>query len=213
MKRWTAKFRKLLRNDDGDSIAEFGPALMVLLLALFFPMIDLLSLGTSYALCMVLNYNQVHEASLIPYTDAISPSGAIVKGIPDQWLNGMGKFVKTVGRPDTAISYRGSDDPKAGSDKTVIVQTTVQCNPFLPLPLPMVNIPGVNGPMTFTIVSERAMEEPDNGPDGPMIADTDEKGTVGSLSGLGGTTGPAVDPTDDKGTVDLGGFRGCHRFP
>lgn len=125
----------------------------------------------------------------------------------------MGKFVKTVGRPDTAISYRGSDDPKAGSDKTVIVQTTVQCNPFLPLPLPVVNIPGVNGPMTFTIVSERAMEEPDNGPDGPMIADTDEKGTVGSLSGLGGTTGPAVDPTDDKGTVDLGGFRGCHRFP
>jgi hypothetical protein len=201
MKNWTAKLKSLFRNDDGDSIAEFGPALVVLLVALFFPMINLLSLGLSYALCMVLNYSQVHEASLVPYTEATSATGAIIKVIPDQWLGGMGKFVKTNAPPQTEVSYRG--DPKDENDRTVIVSTTVTCYPFLPVPLPIVDIPGLNGPVTFNICSERPVENPDNAPVTGTLDDNDTKGTVNLH---GGGTGPVVDTGgDDKGTVDIHG--------
>ena len=32
----------------------------------------------------------------------------------------------------------------------------------LPIPLPFANVPGLNGPMTFSIQSERPMENPDD---------------------------------------------------
>ena len=131
MKNFTAKLKSLFRNDEGDSIAEFGPALLVLLVALFFPMIDMLSLGLSYILCTALNCNQVHEASLLTYTEAPSATGAVVKVIPDQWLGGMGKFVKTNAPSQTAVSY--CRDPKDENDRTVVVSNTVTCLPFLPV--------------------------------------------------------------------------------
>ncbi|MBZ0185617.1 MAG: hypothetical protein K8F91_05135 [Candidatus Obscuribacterales bacterium] len=138
-------------------MAEFPVVMGVLLLLFFFPLIDLISIGVSYGLCGVLNSNQAREASLIRFTEATDANGLIRKGLPDQWLNGMGKFVKIQGYPDTQVGYR---DGEAG-DKIVQVATTVTCNPFLPIPFPIVNIPGLNGPMTFTIASERPMENPD----------------------------------------------------
>lgn len=148
----------------GAQIAEFGPALGLVLICFFFPMINMLSLALDYGLCMVLNINQVHEASLIPMNDATDPSGQVCKIIPDQWLNGMGKFVKIVGYPQTDVTYRdGETGPDKVTDKVVMVQTTVVCSPFLPVPLPCGNIPGLNGPLTFSINAERPVENPDNG--------------------------------------------------
>src|SRR5580698_7326886 len=92
---------RLGRKTRGSAIAEFGPALWIILFFFFFPMIDLLSVGMSYGFCMVLNYNQVHEASLTPASQATSPSGMVMQGIPNQWLNGMGHFVKMSGSPQT----------------------------------------------------------------------------------------------------------------
>ena len=142
-------------------MAEFGPALGVLLLFFFLPMVDMLSLGVSYSLCMVLNGNQVHEASLLPAADAQNAAGTVKKTIPDQWLGGMGKFVKSVGPINTLVTYR-TGGSKSSTDKIVCVQTTVKCLPFLPIPLPLVDVPGLNGPMTFAVSSERQMENPDN---------------------------------------------------
>ncbi|MBX9937797.1 MAG: hypothetical protein K2Y32_01015 [Candidatus Obscuribacterales bacterium] len=147
----------------GASIAEFGPALGLILICIFFPLVDMLAMGVSYGLCMVLNYNQVHEAALIPSSEALNNAGPIKKGIPDQWLNGMGHFVNMSGYPSTNISYRnGIADASNNQDKIVTVSTTVVCNPFLPIPLPVVNVPGLNGSMTFTLTSECQMENPDN---------------------------------------------------
>jgi len=155
--------RAKIRQRKGSAIAEFGPALILVLIFFFFPTIDLLAVGMSYGFCMVLNYNQVHEASLLPASKATDSSGVVIKGIPEQWLNGMGHFVKMSGSPQTAITYRdgqtGSDNV---TDKIVSVTTTVVCTPFLNIPIPAVNIPGLNGPMTFSIYSERPMENPDD---------------------------------------------------
>ncbi|MCA9802146.1 MAG: hypothetical protein KC777_09175 [Cyanobacteria bacterium HKST-UBA02] len=147
-------------------MAEFPVVMFVLLLFFFFPLIDLISVGVSYGLCGVLNSNQAREAALIRFDDAAKPDGLIKKGLPDDWLGGMGKFVKIVGYPQTDIGYR---DGQSG-DKIVSVATTVTCSPFLPIPFPVASVPGLNGPMTFTIVSERPMENPDYAGSGGVAA-------------------------------------------
>ncbi len=163
MKDTLRKFKSSRRNNHGSgSMAEFGPALGLLLICFFFPLLDLITLSVSYGLIMVLNYNQVHEASLVKASEAQDSNGAVKKSIPDQWQNGMGHFVKMSGDPNTDVSYRagqpGSDNI---TDQIVRVQTTVVCQPFLPIPLPLVNVPGLNGPMTFSVCAEREMENPD----------------------------------------------------
>ncbi len=158
------KYRaSLMRRHKGSAIAEFGPALGIILIFFFFPMIDFLSVGMSYGFCMVLNSNQVHEASLLPASQATDPNGAVMKSIPAQWLAGMGQFVKMSGGPQTTITYRsgvaGSDSV---TDKIVTVTTAIVCNPFLTIPLPCLSVPGLNGPINFSITSERPMENPDD---------------------------------------------------
>jgi hypothetical protein len=145
------------RSAKGNSLTEFGPGLIILFMFFFFPLIDLISVVVSYAVVMVLNYNQVHEASLIPSNIATDPSGSVKSGIPAVWENGMGHFVKMTGQPTTNVSYF----PGASPDQIVLVKTTVVCNPFLPVPVPMLNVPGLNGPFTFEVASQHIMENPD----------------------------------------------------
>ena len=118
----------------------------------------------SYALCMVLNTNQVKEAALLPWQDATDPSGTVIKRIPQEWGAGIGHFVKVTAPPQTQVAYRTGE---VGSDKTtdkiVGVRTTVSCSPFLPIPIPMLQVPGLNQPMLFQITSEKTMENPDYG--------------------------------------------------
>lgn len=151
------KIRALLkkRNRKGSALSEFGPALWILLFCLFFPMVNLLGLSISYGVCTVLNSNQVHEASLLHYSAAIRTVGPIKKGIPDQWLNGMGQFANLSRFPRTKLRYLSSSE-------SVGVRTEFSCNPFLPVPIPVAKVPGINAPMNFTIYSERPMENPDN---------------------------------------------------
>ncbi len=204
--------KEILRNKFGDSIAEFGPALFVILMFLFFPMLNMMSIGVSYGLGMVLNYNQVHEAALLPSADALSSSGPIKKNIPEQWQAGMGQFAKLSGNPITNVAYRdGTTGLGSGAgqsdttDKIVKVQTTITCNPFLPIPLPIANIPGVNGPMTFTLASEALMENPDNaGSTVAIAADDDTKLPVKPL------TPPTVTPSDDDSKLPVPPFHNKH---
>lgn len=158
------------RRQKGNALSEFGPAILVLLIFIFFPLVDLLAVVLAYAVCMVLNFNQVHEASLIPMKDAAQNNGTVKKGIVDQWLNGMGRLAKLDGYPVTDVSYRqglaatssGNGDPNNGVvDRIVNVSTTVKCKPFLNIPLPGINVPGLSGPMVFELRSERTMENPD----------------------------------------------------
>ncbi len=97
------------------------------------------------------------------------PNGSVKKAIPNQWLNGMGQFVKMSGTPQTTVSYRnGVEGSDTVTDKIVSVTTTVVCNPFLTIPLPCLNVPGLNGPMNFAVTSERTMR-PDDQPVAPVL--------------------------------------------
>ena len=145
------------RPKDGSNFGEFAVGIGIILVVFFFPIIDLLSAGVSYMLCVVLNNNQAREARLLKSEDAKNASGLVKKGIPDEWLSGMGKFAKVQGYPKTDVSYRSG----SGDDKIVQVSTTITCMPFLVIPLPISNVPALNGPMTFTVATERPMENPD----------------------------------------------------
>lgn len=147
-------------------MADFGPALLILFILIFFPLLDLLGICLDYGLCMILNSNQVHEAALIQSKDALDPAGSIKKGIPDQWMKGMGSFCNLAKPITTDISYKTSPDtgPNATPDKVVTVVTTVACSPFLTIPIPFAEVPGFNSPFTFEISSQRQMENPDYAP-------------------------------------------------
>jgi hypothetical protein len=152
------------RRANGSAITEFGPALGILLICFFFPLLNMLILGVSYCLCMVLNYNQVHEASLVHMNDAVSLNGPVCKDITDKWLAGMGKFVRAEGYPQTTVSYRDGQTTGNVTDRIAVVQTSVVCQPTLSIPLFGVSVPGLNAPMVFSISSESTMENPDNAP-------------------------------------------------
>lgn len=138
--------------------------MFVLLLLIFFPVLDLISVCFSYGVVRLLNYNQTHEASLLPSDKANDPNGPVKKDIPDTWRKtGLAKFVKVAGHPTTSISYRnGQANDNSTTEKIVIVNTTVDCDPFIFLPIPIGKIPGINASMKLSATSERPMENPDN---------------------------------------------------
>ncbi|MBZ0187523.1 MAG: hypothetical protein K8F91_14845 [Candidatus Obscuribacterales bacterium] len=175
-------------------MTEFAVGMGVLLLLFFFPLVDLLSIGVSYGLASVLNSNQTREASLLRASDASDLNGIIRKSLPDQWLNGMGKFVKIIGYPETFISYRNGEE----GDKFISVATTITMSPFLKVPFPVVDVPGLNGPMTFTIVSECPMENPDYaGPTGKASLPQGPGGNTYTTRGVSDVLGlpPKTGPT------------------
>jgi hypothetical protein len=183
--------RRPVRSNDGSAMAEFGPALGVLLICFFFPLLNMLTLAVSYCLCMVLNYNQVHEASLVHMSEAVNISGPVCKGITDNWLAGMGKFVKTDSYPRTSVSYRDGQTTGSVTDRIAEVQTIVVCQPLLSIPIPGVTVPGLNAPMVFSMSSESTMENPDNA---PIAMDSqsgqNQNAKTSSTGGAGGNTSP-----------------------
>lgn len=141
----------------GSSIAEFGPAIVVLLFFIFLPMINLLSLGTIYFACFTLNDLQLKYAAERPESEGSDRSGLVHKGIPEKWAaTGLGAFVKPVSEPETVVSY--SELMPNTKDKVVAITTTVQTSPLLPSLSLLPNIPGLSAPMRFVLHSERVME-------------------------------------------------------
>lgn len=157
----TNQSRKLYRAQRGAMIAELGPALLILFFFLFFPLVDLLSLGMSYTSALALNELQVREAAFQPSSEAKKPGGQVRKTIPDQWTkSGLGRFVNLQQNPRTSVSYRlGESSGNGLRDKYVKVVTTILVNPFLNVPL-LPGIPGISQSVEFTICSERIVENP-----------------------------------------------------
>lgn len=155
-----AKGNRYTRSTRGSALAEFGPALGILLFMLFFPLIDCLSLGASYASCMVLNYCQLREAAFCSKQEAESAKGPVRSGIPKSWKQeGLGQFVNIAKPVETLVSYvsESSTASTGIQDQYVQVTTTVVANPFLTVPL-FPGIPGLGAPMTFRLSTERLVE-------------------------------------------------------
>jgi hypothetical protein len=150
------KFSDTQHSQKGNSIAEFGPALGILLLAFFFPLLDLVMFGFAYSQCLTLNSLQAQRAAELARAQARDPGGTVIQGLPNAWQRtGMGSFVGLTAPPLTAITYATA----VGSDQYVIVTTTFSVRPFLTIPL-IPGVPGLSAPATFTVSTQRVVEDP-----------------------------------------------------
>lgn len=143
------------RQTDGSSIAEFGPALFILMFFALFPAIDLIGIGMSYLSCVALNDLQVREAAKVPKSQATDPKGAVLLGIPESWrptvLGGLGR---TIDPPLTEVTYI-----KGKTLFYVNVATTCTVHPMLTIPF-FPKVPGLGAPFVTTINHSRLLENP-----------------------------------------------------
>ncbi|CAN5950790.1 unnamed protein product [Sphagnum jensenii] len=151
------------RKANGYSIAEFGPAMGFLFIGVFFPLLDLMSLGLIYGCGFTLNNMQARQCAIVPKSEAMDPSGVIQYGIPQMWLSsGLGRFVRVDGAIQTKVTYQnGTLEASKVQDKVLTVTTTLTARPFLDVPL-LPGVPGLTAPMTFTFATDRPLENPDD---------------------------------------------------
>ncbi|HEY9792536.1 MAG TPA: hypothetical protein V6D22_19200 [Candidatus Obscuribacterales bacterium] len=141
------------RKSKGSVLAEFGPALGILLICFFFPLLNLLGLFTSYGACYLLNTAQTQEAALLREGAAKDPGGLIIKHIPEHWMNrGIGRFALVDKMPTTSVSHTGIEP-----HRLITVVTKFDCRPWLVVPLP-VKVPGLNAPVSFHIENRQPAE-------------------------------------------------------
>lgn len=143
------------RLETGSAISEVGPALFILLMFAFFPIVDVIWLGVNYSCACTLNDLQLREAARLPKSQTLSTDGAVQLDIPSQWRStALGRTVNPRQDVQTSISYQ----TRPGAIY-VSVNTTVSFLPLLSIPF-FSGLPGLGAPITFTVSGSRPLENP-----------------------------------------------------
>jgi hypothetical protein len=170
------------RRYTGSAIAEFGPALILILIVFLFPMIDLIYLGIAYAAGWYCNHLVIREVACHNPTDSAA-MGACIQTATSAWgASGLSSFI---GNPNVTnnVTFTIVTKPVSGGSETVIstgnsypvsaptivgntstyvgycsVTTTMPIKPFVSLPW-IGDVPGINAPITFTFGDTRPQEE------------------------------------------------------
>lgn len=146
------------RTYRGSAMTEFAPALFIVLLGLFFPLMDLVAVGIQYQICSQLVALQAQRAASCPKKDAVSAEGPVRGQVVKAWQEtGMGKFLSLQEKPVTEVTYAKIDGDKVNED--VIVKTKFLVAPFLMIPI-LPGVPGLGAPSEFVISSKRLLEDP-----------------------------------------------------
>jgi len=144
------KYRR--NNRGGTNTAEFGPAILILLIVVFIPCIDILQLGLAYGLAWYFDYMALRQAACAGPANASSE----VTNLQATWQSmGVGNFCRAA---ISNIAIQTNVLPDVNGDGTgdyCWVQMTVTCQPIFPMPF------SGNGPVKFSFNSSRPMEEQD----------------------------------------------------
>lgn len=135
----------------GSSISEFGPAMFVFLIAIFFPMIDLLGLAMGYGICWYINYKISNQVARSRQAQATTIADEVVGSV---MRTGFASFLK-LQQGDIKVAAPVFDNNAA--PPTVQVTTEVTTKPFLSIPF-WKAVPGLNAPVTFSISSQLTRE-------------------------------------------------------
>ena len=150
----SAKTRNFnFRPARGSALSETGPAIFILFIMIFFPLVDLIYMGVAYAIVFYLNHLEVRELAIRIPTE----TAQVLQEIDSSFVNrGFGKFVglslARISHPLPGQATRTGDPP------TVTCTTVATVDPFLNLPFIM-PVSGINSPATFTVSSSRLQEE------------------------------------------------------
>ncbi|MBX3076322.1 hypothetical protein KF707_13610 [Candidatus Obscuribacterales bacterium] len=164
---------RLRRNRKGNQIAEFGPAIFILIIAILIPMLVMIYVGFGFCCGWYLNFMSVRAA-------AVAQKANLQQALDAQlaaWnASGLPQFagatmIANGGPPDgssiSTIRYNVDTDldltpgPNGGPrqpvelDDFVCVVTKVRISPLLQIPLIPIQ------PWEFTYRSERPIEEAD----------------------------------------------------
>lgn len=157
--------KKSHRQETGSKIPEFAVCLFVLVLLIFFPMVDFIGLFATYFTGIVLVNQQAHEAAMLNFRIARDPQGPILQDLPRSWkASALGNFANVVGAIDTNIGYGAGVSDEFGFEyKEILVVTRMWVRPFISCPFPM-PVPGLNAPVELVLRSRRLIEDPTNAP-------------------------------------------------
>jgi hypothetical protein len=171
------------RGHKGSSIAEFGPALILILIVFLFPMIDLIYLGIAYAAGWYCNHLVIREVACHNPCDKAA-MGLAINSATNAWgASGLSTFI---GSPNVTnvVTFIQVTKPVSGGSETIgntvtfptavplptvvgntstytgycTVTTTMSIKPFLSLPW-IGDVPGINAPISFTFGDRRPQEE------------------------------------------------------
>lgn len=154
------------RSRRGSAIAELGPALFVLLILIFFPMLDLMGAAADYAFANLLHNAEIREIAVRVPDEGQKET--IAQQADKDFINTMPGYAQFCGikvadvgndaKIKHSIQYIKSDPANPDEITEVQVATTVSFKPFLVIPY-MDGIPGLGGNMTFTVATTRPQEE------------------------------------------------------
>ncbi len=150
------------RRKSGSAITETGPALFLLFVIIFFPMLDLLGMAAGYIMSGIYHDHMVRELALsappgVTTDPAIQTQTKAIEKVNLEFQNStFFNFLKmTPG--DLQVS-----DIKYLPDNTnpTVIQATTTCTirPFINIPW-WTGVPGLNEPFPFILTTQRPQEE------------------------------------------------------
>jgi len=150
------------RGKRGSAIAEMGPALFVLLVIIFFPMIDLMEVGAGYMMAQSFHDSMLRAIAVSQPTGgtqdpSIQTQATAISNVTNSFAgSGFASFlhVQATDLQVTNVTYL----PSAANPTTVQVSTSVSVAPFISIPY-FSPVPGLNAPVIFTSTSQRPQEE------------------------------------------------------
>lgn len=146
-----------MRSFGGSSITELGPVLLFIIIAVFFPLLNLSVIGLTYFCCGTLTDLQAEKAAVLPKSETQDNGGPVKNALPAEWeQTGIGKFAHLSEPPQTDVTFLVE-----GSVQKVRVSTTFSASPFMKIPF-IPGVPGISAPVLFTFTSKRVVEDPRN---------------------------------------------------
>lgn len=160
------------RKSKGSAITEFGPALFLFLIVIFFPLMDILGMAAVYCCGWYSNFITTRELAVRTAADgglgtpppakdagrsATTTGGTVANEVNTEFLKtGIASFVGVTAAGLThAVTYIGPTS--AGDPPQVECRTTVRSKPFLTIPF-IPNVPGLSADIDFTMAATRPRE-------------------------------------------------------
>lgn len=148
----------------GAVIAEFAPALILLIIVVFLPLLDLMPILAGYVGCWYLNSQQSDIAA-----QALRARGSTFTNQPEvqtqldslakNWQStALGNLAKLQDATTTITGPVNSTVSGGYATSYVHVTTAVKCAPFLLLSF-MGPVPGLGAPVNVAITSQRVVED------------------------------------------------------
>lgn len=141
------------RRKRGSAITEFGPALFLFVVIIFFPMLDLLGLAAAYCAGWYCNFMACRELAVRKQSDEQQVYTEVNDNL---FSSGIVPFIGVKTQADMAHSavYQPASN---GMQPMVTCTSNIKATPFISIPW-FGSVPGLNAPMPFVIQSTRPRE-------------------------------------------------------